>query len=239
MKSVRMKRSLFLLFLAISSFFSSAENNYSVFLEDVDAFPFIVVNKTDLTLHLIDQEGNTIRGYKISCAENYGNKERRGDHKTPEGFFKINQILNSSALSHDFGDGKGEIAGAYGPWFLRLDVPGFDDIGIHGTHLPSSIGGRNTEGCVRMNNEDITELKSYSFLGMNVIILPDNESKDNLLFAKYYESIQDLSTVSDPEDSSLEPLPSNNGCRRTLLYCAVVLIIALSLLLLKRTKRDC
>ena len=91
MKSVRMKRSLFLLFLAISSFFASAENNYSVFLEDVDAFPFIVVNKTDLTLHLIDQEGNTIRGYKISCAENYGNKERCGDHKTPEGFFKINQ----------------------------------------------------------------------------------------------------------------------------------------------------
>lgn len=238
MKSVRMKRSLFLLFLAISSFFASAENNYSVFLEDVDAFPFIVVNKTDLTLHLINQEGNTIRGYKISCAENYGNKERRGDHKTPEGFFKINQILNSSALSHDFGDGKGEIAGAYGPWFLRLDVPGFNDIGIHGTHLPSSIGGRNTEGCVRMNNEDITELKSYSFLGMNVIILPDSESNENILFAKYYDSLKDHSAVPDYKDSSSELTPPSIDKRHgTFVYWVMGLAIVLLLLFIRWAKK--
>ena len=237
MKSVRMKRSLFLLFLAISSFFASAENNYSVFLEDVDAFPFIVVNKTDLTLHLIDQEGNTIRGYKISCAENYGNKERRGDHKTPEGFFKINQILNSSALSHDFGDGKGEIAGAYGPWFLRLDVPGFDDIGIHGTHLPSSIGGRNTEGCVRMNNEDICEIKSFAFIGMNVIILPDNESSDNGLFTKYFDSQKGHPTITDNEDNSEEPLPSKDKSHASFLYWAIGVTIVLLLLFIMTMKK--
>ncbi|MBR0029939.1 MAG: L,D-transpeptidase, partial [Bacteroidales bacterium] len=93
--------------------------------------------------------------------------------KTPEGTFRINQILNARGLSHDFGDGRGPVRNAYGPWFLRLDVPGYRDIGIHGTHLPESIGTRATEGCIRLTNEDIADLKSRVHLGMNVTILPD------------------------------------------------------------------
>ena len=63
--------------------------------------------------------------------------------------------------------------GAYGPWFLRLDVPGRRDIGIHGTHLPESIGTRATEGCIRLANEDIKDLKERIKVGTVVTILPD------------------------------------------------------------------
>ena len=136
--------------------------------------PFIVIDKQALTLTFYDADSAAVKTYRIACAVNYGPKTRKGDHKTPEGTFKINQLLNAKGLSHDFHDGKGPVRGAYGPWFLRLDVPGFIDIGIHGTHLPESIGTRATEGCIRMTNEDILDLKSRVKVGTPVTILPDN-----------------------------------------------------------------
>ena len=137
--------------------------------------PYLLVDKQAFTLTHFDAQGKVVKTYGIACGSNYGNKTKSGDHKTPEGTFKINQILNAKGIPHDFNDGKGPIKDAYGPWFFRLDVPGFRTIGIHGTHLPSSIGSRVTEGCIRMKNEDILELKPHIFLGMNVIILPDKE----------------------------------------------------------------
>lgn len=133
----------------------------------------IVIDKQHLTLTVLSSKGDTAKTYRIACAVNLGPKTRKGDHKTPEGTFPINQILNARGIPHDFHDGKGPIPNAYGPWFLRLDVPGFGDIGIHGTHLPESIGTRCTEGCIRMTNENITELKGMVRLGTKVTILPD------------------------------------------------------------------
>lgn len=133
----------------------------------------IVIDKQNFTLTLQAADGTPVKVYRIACGTGFGNKTRRGDHKTPEGTFRINQILNARGLSHDFGDGRGPVRNAYGPWFLRLDVPGYRDIGIHGTHLPESIGTRATEGCIRLTNEDIADLKSRVHLGMNVTILPD------------------------------------------------------------------
>ena len=43
-------------------------------------------------------------------------------------------------------------------------------IGIHGTHDPESIGTMVTQGCVRLWNEDLEELKGRVFIGMKVII---------------------------------------------------------------------
>ena len=133
----------------------------------------IVIDKPHLTLTVLDKDGNPVKTYPVAVSKYYGNKERRGDNKTPEGEFTINEILYAKNLYHDFGDGKGKIVGAYGPWFLRLSVPGFRDIGIHGTHLPESIPSRATEGCIRMFNEDILELKEQVVLGTKVTILPD------------------------------------------------------------------
>lgn len=164
---------LTLLLMSLMSSFAYAEGDFRSLVDSVDSYPFIVVNKQFLNLSLVDSTGTVLKQYGIACAVNYGNKSVRGDNKTPEGIFKINQVLNSHGLTHDFGDGKGEIPDAYGPWFLRLDVPEFNGIGIHGTHLPESIGTRTTEGCVRMRNEDVMELKELVFVGTPVIILAD------------------------------------------------------------------
>ena len=143
--------------------------------------PLLVISKQEMTLSLIGGDGAVIKTYPIACAINKGNKQRRGDNKTPEGTFKVTQILDGTYMTHDFGDGKGPIRGCYGPWFFRLNVPGFPKIGIHGTHLPESIGTRCTEGCIRLHNEDLLELKEYITIGMTVIILPDADDGDEEL----------------------------------------------------------
>ena len=168
-----MKKVLILLAALLSALGARAQAPFAKYLDQVDSTPFIVIDKQAFKLTLVDAAGQPIKEYGISCAINYGPKKVRGDHKTPEGTFKINELLNAKGLSHDFKDGKGPVKDAYGPWFLRLNVPGFIDIGIHGTPFPESIGTRATEGCVRMRNEDILDLKSRVKLGTVVIILPD------------------------------------------------------------------
>ncbi|MBQ7197115.1 MAG: L,D-transpeptidase [Synergistaceae bacterium] len=129
----------------------------------------IVVNKSNFTLSLLKGD-ELVKNYSIAVGKNTGDKERVGDHRTPVGKFKIVSIENASSWSHDFRDGKGKIAGAYGPWFLRLDAKGWRGIGIHGTHDPDSRGTNATEGCIRLSNEDIKELKSYAYRNMPVEI---------------------------------------------------------------------
>ena len=98
--------------------------------------------------------------------------------RTPESSFEkpftITQITDASKWTHDFGDGRGEIL-SYGNWFMRLATPGFSGIGIHGsTNNESSVPGRGSEGCIRLRNDDLDQLKEkYAYVGMKVVILPD------------------------------------------------------------------
>jgi lipoprotein-anchoring transpeptidase ErfK/SrfK len=43
---------------------------------------------------------------------------------------------------------------------------------IHGTNDPSTIGGHVSSGCIRMTNEDVTDLYSRVNLGTKVVVLP-------------------------------------------------------------------
>jgi hypothetical protein len=76
--------------------------------------PFIIIDKQQLTLTLYDADSTAVKTYRIACSKYYGPKERKGENKTPEGTFKINQLLNAKGLSHDFKDGKGSFRGKGG-----------------------------------------------------------------------------------------------------------------------------
>lgn len=134
--------------------------------------PYIHIDKQTMTLTLYGADGNARATFGVSTGKGYGNKQRRGDMRTPEGTFRITQIQDASSWSHDFGDGLGVIEGAYGPWFMRLETPGFSGIGIHGTHKPSSIGTRDSEGCIRLLNENVDSLRRMVSVGTTVIITP-------------------------------------------------------------------
>ena len=133
---------------------------------------FIFVSKVDMTLTLVNSRGKVVVTYPIACGMNIGQKRVQGDHRTPEGYFLLEKIHDSSNWGHDFHDGKGFIKHAYGHYFLRLQS-GFQGIGIHGTHAPSSIGTRATEGCIRLYNDDIEALGQKVTVGMPVIIGPE------------------------------------------------------------------
>ena len=118
--------------------------------------------------------------YPVCIARNKGQKERKGDNRTPESYpgkpFSISQIQDASDWHHDFGDGRGSIL-AYGHWFMRLVTPGFSGIGIHGStnNRESIITGRGSEGCIRLLDEDLIHLKeNYAQVGTPVIILPED-----------------------------------------------------------------
>lgn len=130
----------------------------------------IVISKESMTLAVYDFRSRLLAAYPIACGRGIGNKEKPGDMKTPEGAFSVQQIQDARTWSHDFGDGKGTIKGAYGSHFIRLKTPGHSGIGIHGTHDPASIGTRATEGCIRLHNENLLDLVKHVYVGMPVII---------------------------------------------------------------------
>jgi len=137
------------------------------------------VSKVKRTLYVYERRATgtvLIAAYPICLAENYGNKQRRGDHRTPESQngepFHISEIVDASNWRHDFGDGRGCIL-AYGKWFMRLagDIE-WIDIGIHGsTGNQYSVPGRGSEGCIRLRDEDIVHFyDNYAYVGMEVYI---------------------------------------------------------------------
>ena len=134
----------------------------------------ILIKKSEFRLYLLE-DGNVVNAWPVALGKNAGQKRVSGDMKTPDGTFPIDEVLDASYWTHDFGDGKGEIEGAYGPYFISLDTSNlsggaWDGIGIHGTHDPASIGTRASEGCIRMHNEDLLTLKKQISVGTQVTI---------------------------------------------------------------------
>ena len=135
--------------------------------EDKPAYT-ILIDKSEYKLYVL-KDNEVIKQWGVAVGAKPGQKQRAGDMTTPTGNFEVDEILDASYWTHDFGDGKGEIKGAYGPNFISL-VTGWDGIGIHGTHAPESIGTMVSEGCVRMRNGELLELLPYVEVGTKVTI---------------------------------------------------------------------
>ena len=142
---------------------------------------FILISKPELRLYVCEVvDSDTVKRvhYPVCVGLKKGQKQKKGDMKTPEctaaNPFVITEIKDASQWYHDFGDGRGSIL-SYGNWFMRLKTPGHSGIGIHGsTNNESSVPGRGSEGCIRLRNNDLDDLKeNYAFVGMRVVILAD------------------------------------------------------------------
>ena len=142
---------------------------------------FILISKPEYRLYVCEVvDGDTLKRvhYPVCVGMNRGQKQKKGDMKTPEctadNPFIITEIVDASQWTHDFGDGRGSIL-SYGHWFMRLKTPGHSGIGIHGsTNNESSVPGRGSEGCIRLRDDDLIQLKeNYAFVGMRVVVLAD------------------------------------------------------------------
>lgn len=140
---------------------------------------FIVIDKSRMKLILYDKEGGVVRRFAMGCSTKFGTKHKKGDNRTPEGFFTVENVYNSTDWLYTDDEGKtSKKKGMFGPWFIRLRVPGTSQIGIHGTCAPWSVGGRVSHGCIRLTNDDITTLKDLVTPGMPVIIIPGKRDRE-------------------------------------------------------------
>lgn len=134
---------------------------------------FIIVDKGRMKVVLYDSYGREIKEYGMACSKKFGTKHKKGDNRTPEGFFSIEGIYNSTDWLYTDDNGvTSQKKGQFGPRFIRLLIPGTSAIGIHGTCAPWSIGGRVSHGCIRLTNENILDLVERVKPGMPVIVVP-------------------------------------------------------------------
>lgn len=134
---------------------------------------FLVVDKDRMKVIKYNKFGEEEHVFGMACARNYGTKHKKADSRTPEGFFSVKQIQNSTSWHYvdDYGNVSPK-TGEFGPRFIRLRIPNTNQIGIHGTSAPGSIGGRRSHGCIRLTNENILKLVQMVDTGMPVIISP-------------------------------------------------------------------
>lgn len=134
---------------------------------------FLIVDKNTMKLYRYDRYGVEQERVGIACAKNFGSKHKRRDGRTPEGYFTIEGIYNSTEWLFTDDDGNtSDVKGQFGPRYMRLRTPVSSQIGIHGTVAPWSIGGRRSHGCIRMTNENILRFAEICKPGWPVIVSP-------------------------------------------------------------------
>jgi murein L,D-transpeptidase YafK len=119
------------------------------------------------------QNGQAVRVYTIALGFSpFGDKDREGDGKTPEGQFTINRRNANSAYTLSLGidypqpeDTARARAAGYSPG---------GDIFFHGqpNHLPDTLKGKGdwTAGCIALTNPEIREVWAVTPIGTSVEI---------------------------------------------------------------------
>ena len=124
---------------------------------------YVIVDKSDQRLYVINDEQKVIESYRISSGRNRGDKRESGDCRTPEGDFILRTPVDSSQWLYE---GTPHV---YGPYFFRVEGSGWGSIGLHGTS--GRVGVPLSHGCIRMRTKDLLEFKEeYYSDDMRVII---------------------------------------------------------------------
>lgn len=171
------------------------ELDYAVKLLNNTHDGFVVVDKGRMKVIKFNKYGDEVASFGMACARNYGAKHHANDCRTPEGFFSVRKIQNSTDWHYtdEFGNVSAK-TGEYGPRFIRINTPVTKSIGIHGTCAPWSIGGRRSHGCIRIKNENILKLVEMVDSGMPVIISPGK--KDMAVNRSEGYDIPHINTIS-------------------------------------------
>jgi len=130
----------------------------------------IVVEKQTQRLFLygcVEGRVTLIKSFNCSTGKNSGDKEKRGDWRTPEGIYFFTRIFEDK-----------ELEPRYGARAFILDYPNFFDrmqgkegrgIWLHGTN--KALIPNDSQGCIALNNKDLMELSHYILLYRTPIII--------------------------------------------------------------------
>lgn len=140
---------------------------------DIQPNYIIAVDKYNSRL-LVLKEGpdyyEVMRDYGISLGQMIGSKEKEGDLRTPEGYYRIVEVRDGDSLPS-----------IYGPQAFVLNYPNSFDTALGrtggGIWLHGSGQGRrtlDTRGCVELDDDKIIALGDWVGIDTTVAIFPDN-----------------------------------------------------------------
>lgn len=94
---------------------------------------------------------------RMPCSTGTGIPADGYNGKTPNGIYRISEVVNSSRLGWPNHDSPRK---PYGPHLCYLETLDGKDtsMGIHGTDEPDKLGQAITHGCIRVSNENIAQL---------------------------------------------------------------------------------
>lgn len=136
---------------------------------------FVLIKKSSRVMFLL-KDSKILKSYRISLGKRpVGRKVYQGDHRTPEGKYKIeafnpnSRFFNSLKISYP-NDLDRAIA-------RKLNVNTGGDIYIHGLPNnfadPDSFRGRDwTKGCVALTNVEMKEIVRMVPIGTDIQIIP-------------------------------------------------------------------
>ena len=108
-----------------------------------------------------------IKSMPCSTGENSGDKQKRGDKKTPEGIYFFNRVFEDDELKTRYG--VRAFALDYPNSYDSMQGKGGKGIWLHGTN--KSLAPNDSKGCIALNNKDILELSPYISLYRTPIII--------------------------------------------------------------------
>jgi lipoprotein-anchoring transpeptidase ErfK/SrfK len=131
----------------------------------------IVIDTPNTYLYLVLGQGRALRygigvgreGFTWAGTQSIARKQEWPDWHPPAAM-----IERQPYLPRFMAGGPGNPLGA------RAMYLGNTEYRIHGTNAPSTIGQRVSSGCIRLTNEDVTDLFDRVTLGAKVVVLPIN-----------------------------------------------------------------
>jgi len=140
-----------------------------VTLHTAEAPGTIIIDTANTYLYLVLANGQALRygigvgreGFTWSGTQSITKKAEWPDWTPPE-----EMLARQPYLPRFMAGGPGNPLGA------RAMYLGGTVYRIHGTNQPQTIGGRVSSGCIRMTNDDVTDLYSRVSVGTKVVVLP-------------------------------------------------------------------
>ncbi|MGE0339874.1 MAG: L,D-transpeptidase [Xanthobacteraceae bacterium] len=129
----------------------------------------IIIDTTNTYLYLVLGDGRAMRygigvgrdGFTWSGTQRIAEKKEWPDWRPPSEMIARQPYLPRFVAG-----------GPHNPLGARALYLGNTQYRIHGTNAPQTIGKRVSSGCIRMTNDDVTDLYARVTVGTKVVVLP-------------------------------------------------------------------
>jgi murein L,D-transpeptidase YafK len=152
-------------------------------IEGLNPYNFISVSKDEQKLYLVSFDGygfKEIKEFKCTTGAEKGDKEKKGDKRTPEGTYLLTSRLEPPNLPPKYGIAAFPL-NFPNPIDIRFNKDG-DGIWFHAT--PIERPPYNSEGCVVVSDKDMKEIMEYIKPGESFICISGDKMFDKFGYIK-------------------------------------------------------